>query len=51
MMQIITRLMVNAKRDVQYLVKDVVYIADMRYSVSVYRALGECIKGLYWVST
>jgi enamine deaminase RidA (YjgF/YER057c/UK114 family) len=50
-MQNIQQLIEEAGGNLEHLVKVVVYITDVRYRESVYRTMGEYLKGVYPVST
>ncbi len=50
-MQNIRQLIEEAGGNMEHLVKVVVYITDVRHRESVYRTMGEYIKGVYPVST
>lgn len=50
-MQNIQQLIEEAGGNLEHLVKVVVYITDVRHRESVYRTMGEYLKGVYPVST
>ncbi len=50
-MQNIQQLIEEAGGNMEHLVKVVVYITDVRHRESVYRTMGEYLKGVYPVST
>lgn len=50
-MQNIKQLIEEAGGSMEYLVKVVVYITDVRYREDIYRTMGEYIQGVHPVST